>query len=529
MLENIHTAWGSGSTNVLAVLPTGAGKTIIFARIMADHDGPCVAIAHRQELVGQISVALALNSVCHRIVGPRAVIKAVVRAQFEATGRTYYDPAAPVAVAGVDTLVRRGYDGGDRVTLWVQDEAHHVLTRNKWGSAAALFPNARGLGVTATPTRADGAGLGRHADGVFDRLLVGPSMRALIGNGYLTDYRIFAPPSDLDLSVVPVSLATGDYSAPRLRTAVRESTIMGDLVEHYGRIGRGRLGVTFVTDVQTANDVADAFCAAGVPAAAVSHKTADVERGALLRRFRHRELLQLVNVDLFGEGFDLPAIEIVSFGRPTESYALFAQQFGRSLRPLAGKDRAVIIDHVGNVVRHGLPDANRRWSLDRRKRRREPDPDVIPVRTCPECTAAYERIHRVCPWCGFYAEPTSRSAPEFVDGDLLELDEVSLTKLRGGIEHVDMSDVDYRHHLLERHCPAPGILRNVRRHSERRDTVGRLRDAIALWGARQRSAGRSDSESYRRFYLRYGVDVLTAQTVAAVEAAALEERILRDV
>jgi superfamily II DNA or RNA helicase len=528
LLERIQAAWSAGQRNVLAVLPTGAGKTIMFTKAMQLRQAPAVAIAHRQELVGQISVALGHHGVCHRIVAPRSVVRFVVGLHMETHGRSYYDPQAPVAVAGVDTFIRREAELAawlPSVRLWVQDEAHHVLRSNKWGKAAAMLPNAQGLGVTATAGRADGKGLGRHADGVFDVLLEGVSMRDTINEGYLTDYRIFAPSTaDLDLSDVPVT-SSGDYSKPKLTVAVRRSRIVGDVVEHYQRIAPGKLGLTFVTDVETATEVAAAYEVAGVPAAVISHKTPDRMRAATLRQFKRREILQLVNVDLFGEGFDLPAVEVVSFARPTQSYGLYVQQFGRGLRILEGKRRAVIIDHVGNVVRHGLPDALRVWSLDRRDRQSRQPKDVIPVRVCPTCTGVYERIYKICPYCQYCPIPSRRSAPEHVDGDLLELDAATLARMRGAVAGVDLTADAYREQLIARGCPAVGIGRNVRYHERQQAAQRDLRAAIAQWAGYQRAADRPDSESYRRFYLLYGIDVLSAQALGVDEARELTRRI----
>jgi len=285
-----------------------------------------------------------------------------------------------------------------------------------------MFPQARWLFPTATPLRADGKGLGRHADGLVDVMVLAPSMRDIINMGYLTDYRIFAPPSDLDLTQVALSQATGDYNADQLRKAVHKSHITGDVVAHYLKLASGKLGVTFAVDVEAATEIAAAFRAAGVPAEVVSAKTPDALRSQILRRFKAREILQLVNVDLFGEGFDHPPIEVVSFARPTESFALFCQQFGRALRLMLSKRAATvhahltdeqrraaiaasekpvayIIDHVNNVLRHGLPDARREWSLDRRERRSNGKSDAIPMRVCvnPECIQPYERIYKCCP------------------------------------------------------------------------------------------------------------------------------------
>lgn len=316
--------WNAGARNVLAVLPTGAGKTVVFAYVIANHPGAAVAIAHRSELVSQMSLALAREGVRHRVIGPPAIGRTCAALHMSELGRMYVDPGARCAVAGVDSLVRM--DKSDpwfaQVTLWVQDESHHVLADNKWGDACKMFPNARGLGVTATPVRADGKGLGRHADGVMDAMVVGPSMRELIQRGYLTEYRVFAPPSDLDLSQVTTS-ASGDYSPPKLKAARQQSHITGDVVAHYLRIAKGKLGITFDTDIESAEGTAAAYRAAGVNAQVVSSKTPDALRAAVLRQFRNREVMQLVNVDLFGEGFDLPALEVVSMARPTQSYGLY--------------------------------------------------------------------------------------------------------------------------------------------------------------------------------------------------------------
>ena len=426
-------------------------------------------------------------------------------------------------VAGVDTLVRK--DANDswmkRVSLIVQDEAHHVLRENKWGYAASLFPNAKGLYPTATPTRADGKGLGRHADGLMDVLIQGPSGRYLVNEGYLTDYRIFAPPSDLDLSTVTLS-AGGDYSPPKLRNAVHKSHIMGDVVSHYLKLAPGKLGVTFAVDIEAAIEIAQAFKQSGVCAEVISSKTPDVTRHYIMRRFRNREILQLVNVDLLGEGVDVPAIEVVSMARPTCSFALFSQQFGRALRPLEGKDYAIIIDHVGNVVRHGLPDAPRIWTLDRQDRRTRSGPlDVVPVRACLniQCMLVYERTKSQCPYCGFKPEPAARSAPEFVDGDLCEMDPLALAKLRGEIERIDRAAYVPQGLI----SAARGAL--IKNHSNRQEAQQTLRDRIALWAGYHRQLNKPDSEIYRLFYFLFGTDVMTAQTLNSGDASALQLQI----
>lgn len=527
--NDIYNGWAAGCRNMLAVSATGSGKTVLFGSVIHDHNGPSCAIAHRQELVSQISMALAREELRHRIIGPQPVIRDIVQAQTKELGRSWYDPTAPAAVAGVDTLLKRTdalTNWMNSVTLWVQDEAHHLLRANKWGRAIELFPNAKGLGVTATPTRADGAGLGRHADGVFDHMVEGPGMRWLIDNGWLTDYRIFAPPSDLIMDDGDVG-STGDYSAPKMRAKAQKSHIIGDVVSHYLRIAPGKRGVTFATDVETATEMAARFNAAGVPAAVVHAKSKN--RDQIVRDFRAGKYLMLVNVDIFGEGFDLPAIDVVIMARPTMSYSLYAQQFGRALRIMNGKLVAIIIDHVGNVMRHGLPDRRREWILDRReKRSKGRDPDVLPTKTCQECLAVYEAIYVACPYCHHVNEPAGRSRPEQVDGDLLELDPDTLAAMRGEIARIDESHIDLKRRMEYAGAPPQAVNGAVANHRDRQQAQAALRDVIALWAGYQRQMGRPDSESYRRFYFRYGVDVATAQTLGRKDANLLCQRIADD-
>lgn len=496
-------------------------NTFIFAaKIAAMHGAAACATAHRKELVSQMSLALAREGVRHRIIGSTDLRKQCVAAHMRELGRDYHLANSPIAAAGVDTLLN--HDPNDpwlqQVRLWVQDEAHHVLKENKWGQACALFPNAYGLGVTATPVRADGKGLGAHADGMFQAMVVGPTMRELIDAGYLCDYRVYAPPNDLDLAEVTVT-ASGDYSPEKLKKARRKSRITGNVVDQYLRLAPGKLGVCFDTDIETATETAVAFRAKGVKAEVVSSKTPDALRDMLLRQLRTREIDMLVNVDLFGEGFDLPAIEVVIMARPTQSYSLYAQQFGRALRKMDGKQRAIIIDHVGNVARHGLPDARREWSLDRRERRgRSSATDAIPTTTCTNegCYAVFERFHRECPFCGHPVPIPVRSGPEFVDGDLVELDPTLLAAMRGEVLRVDRPPV------YPPGVPARTVYDN---HMARQIEQQALRQRIALWSGWQDRQGRAHSEQFKRFYWSFGTDVASAMALNAADARKLMERI----
>lgn len=522
MSDEIDNAW-TRVRNVLGVLPTGGGKTFIFsAKIAAQNGSACCAIAHRKELVSQMSMALAREGVRHRIIGSNDLRRQCVSMHMAELGRDYHSPNSPIAAAGVDTLINHDRDDPwlKQVKLWVQDEAHHVLKGNKWGEACSMFPNARGLGVTATPLRADGKGLGAHADGLFEAMVVGPSMRKLIARGYLTDYRVFIPPNDLDLRDVNVT-ESGDFSPEKLKKARRKSHITGDAVTHYLALTPGRLGVVFDTDIETATETALAFKARGVKAEVVSSKTPDHLREMLLRQLRNREIQLLVNVDLFGEGFDLPAIEVVIMARPTQSYALYAQQFGRALRIMEGKDWAYVIDMVGNVIRHGLPDARREWTLDRReKRARSAVNDAIPLTACLSCFLPFERIYPACPHCGAPIPIAERSGPKHVDGDLLELDPAVLAKMRGEIERIDRPPV-YPSNL-----DSNARTHIYRTHTQRQIEQQALRATIALWTGWQDTLGRRDPRVQQRaFWHTFGLDVASAMALNSADARKLNDTI----
>ena len=530
--NDIYTSWDQGNKNVATVLPTGGGKTVIMSGVIKDwNKGKVVSIAHRKELVGQIAMTLASNGVHHSILAPPAVTKYVVNRQRQKLKTHFHDTNANVVVASVDSLISPSRAASlntwrEQVGLWVIDECHHVVTSNKWGKATDLFPNANGLGFTATLCRADGKGLGRHSDGVFDAITEGPTMRDLIDAGYLCDYKIFAPLTYMPLAKEDVG-ASGDYSSVKLKAASKKSKIVGDVIQSYQNICPGKQAVVFATDLETAADMKANYIAAGIKTEMISANSLDSVRTEVLDRFERRELQVIVNVDLLGEGFDCPGIDAVIMARPTESYGLYCQQFGRALRILDGKLHALIIDHVGNVVRHGLPDAPRIWSLDARERspkRVNPD-DEIPLKYCPNCTQPYTRVLISCPFCGHEPTPDPRGRPEFVDGDVFEISPEVLAELRGEIAKVDTpaSEVVAKMRAMGAGRMAiAGAFKNIQARSEMQ---GALRESMGWWAAVENMKGHSDRETQRRFFYKFGIDVLTAQALGRPEALALANKI----
>lgn len=526
--NKIIASWNFGYQNILAVAPCGAGKTVMMADIFHDHTGPAIAIAHRQELVGQISMAMARAGLTHRIIAPPALIKFIVTQQIKRLGSSFYHPSAPLAVAGVDTLIRRTDQLGDylkQVSLWQTDEAHHLLTDNKWGAAVSHMPTAQGVGWTATPLRADKRSLARLQGGVFDHMVEGPAVRWLIDHGYLADYRIVGQASDIDLTRVDISKSTGDFNSTQLRDEAHKSHIVGDVVKSYLRFAPGKRGVTFAVDVALAQEHVAAYAQAGVPAGVIHAKTPDLERTGIIDDYARGDLKQVVNVDVLGEGYDCPGIECVSLARPTSSIGLAVQQMMRALRQLEGKSFAWIIDHVGNVVRHGLPDAPRVWTLNGLAPR---DGDAeIPIRTCPnpDCFRVFESWSKTCPYCNFKPEAQGRERPEQIEGDLIEFGPDLIAKLRREAEIVMSPD-----RALPHHAGVPAVKATMRRHDEHREAQGELRTAIAWWaGVRRDAHGDDDSTSYKRFYRRFGVDVLTAQSLKTAEAKKLHDLIWSDI
>lgn len=510
----IYQDWRNGATAVLGVLSTGGGKSVIASDVTNDgvREGKQqVIIAHRNELVSQMSGHVADRGIQHRIIGSDATVRLITHQHREKYGRSFVNPSAPTAVVGVDTMISRYSILKDwllKTDRWKIDEAHHVLKTNKWGKAVDMMNRAQGLGLTATPQRADGQGLGRSHDGVFDTMQIGINMRSLIGIGALSDYEIVCPTSDLHVDEKDLS-ANGDWSNQKLRIAAKKSKIVGDVVGAYCQYAFGRKAICFATDIETAGEIANKFNASGIPAASLSSETPFVVRDKYIKEFKSGKIWVLINVDLFDEGFDVPSCDVVIMARPTASLGKYRQMVGRALRFIIGKV-ALIIDHVSNVLRHGLPDKYIDWTLSRRDKRgkQEPDPDEIPLTVCKFCTKPYEKWHLLCPYCGKappLPEPRSRTI-EMVEGDLILLDRERLEAMRAATQIEAPGSVGQRVSGAVGHNAGVGA---ATRQMEKIAAQEHLKTVIAQWAAIERVNGRSDREIHRRFYLTIGTDVLT--------------------
>lgn len=543
---DIAEAW-EDTRAVLGVLPTGGGKTVCFASVIHDHVGASAAIVHRKEIVGQISQALGRLEVKHRVVAPDNVVRRIRRRHLKEFGKSYVDDRALCGVVSVQTLTSRSAENNrelqawvNQVTLAVYDEGHHYVKKGLWARAVECMHRAKLLFVSATPERADGLGLGAASDGFAEVMVEGPSLQWLQDQGYLCRFQYKAPRSDLNVSDIPLT-ASGDLNTRELRKRVVESHLVGDVVAQYGQFAAGKRAIVFATDVQSAEEIAAEFRRVGVSAAALSGETEQGERDATLDRFESGELLVLVNVDLFDEGFDVPAADVVILARPTESLGKFLQMVGRVLRVVyakgfdlgtaegrlaaiaaSSKPHATVIDPVRNWERHGMPNWPRKWSLDGRTKGQRTKSDAIPQRVCDGCTQPYPAVHKGCPYCGHVNVPMGRSTPEQVDGDLIDLDVEALAAVFARIRAADMDDNDYALDQVRRGIPSIGRRADMKRHQENKYRRKVLRELVGWWLGVQ-PADRSMSEKYKRFYFRFGVDIGTAFTLKADETDALIE------
>ncbi len=392
---------------VLLQAPTGAGKTAITVFMMgraAAQGKRAYFLVHQNELLSQTSKALWRQQLEHGMI---------------ASGKAR--STMPAQVASVQTLVRR-LDLYKEPHLIIIDEAHRAAAAT-YKTIIDHWPNARVIGLTATPQRTDGKPL----DVLFDTIVKGPSIRELMDDGYLCDYELFAPPSAVDLSSVKTSM--GDYAKDQLEAAVDKPTITGDAVRHYLTHARGKRCVVMCVSIKHSNHVVEQYKAAGVPAEAIDGGMTDQQRQAALDRFARGETLVLSNVQLMIEGVDIPAIEVVQWLRPTKSLVIWMQGNGRGLRPHAGKESLIIFDHVANSQRHGLPDDDREWSLEGREQRgrKKQDDRVVDMKQCGNCWACFRPGPPACPSCGHVFTGQQREL-EVVDGELKKVDKQAIRR-----------------------------------------------------------------------------------------------------
>lgn len=410
-IEAARRLIAEGFQRVLLALATGGGKTIIAALVgrgALEKGKRVLFVGPRREIIGQAFWKLVEAGIpevqCGVIMANGIIPHAITREPYNARR-----PNAPVQVASIQTLQNRRLPPADVVFV---DEAHHA-TSATWAKIIDHYTQsgARVVGLTATPCRADGAGLSK----VFDHLHVIASFADLAATGHLVTPRVFTTPRAPDLSRVKLN-SHGEYNQEQAAAVMRDRALVGDVVEHWKRHAEGRTTVVFAASVEHSIELRDAFRAVGVAADHVDANTDDDERDAALTRLARAESTVLCNMGIATEGWDLPRCKCVIIARPTKSLSLYLQMAGRGLRPWNDVS-ALLLDHAGVVHEHGFPSDDRVWSLDGRVKRKA----AVAVRTCPECYAALPGGRPVCSECGFVFPFGGReSSLEQVDGELVE-------------------------------------------------------------------------------------------------------------
>ncbi|MEL6499861.1 MAG: DEAD/DEAH box helicase [Cyanobacteria bacterium J06623_1] len=366
LISQIYARWEIGDNRVMAQCPTGGGKTICFTAIASEftqRNSRVLILAHRQELITQ-----AANKT-RDIVG---IEPGIIKSGYQP------DYSAAIQVGSVQSVVSpKRLSQLDDIGLVIIDEAHHFNLKNSYGKILEQYPEARVLGVTATPKRLDGKGF----EDYFDILVCGIQTKELIDRGYLSPFKLFA--AEQQMKTKGIKTRSGDY---RLSELARENDVVelsGNLVNNYQKYANGLKTIVFAINVAHSMAIAQAYNEAGIPAAHLDGTSSADQRQAVLERFAAGEIKVLSNCALFTEGFDLPSLEAIQIARPTKSLSLWLQMVGRVLRPSAGKELALILDHTDNYLIHGLPDRPRAWTLDGKPkpelsfasdRQSEPDP-----------------------------------------------------------------------------------------------------------------------------------------------------------
>ena len=382
LINNIRNELRNNKKSVCAVLGCGGGKTVIegmIAQSATKKNNRVLFVVHRQELCQQ------------------------VESTFEACGVDF----DYCTVGMVQTLCRRTHKL-EEPKLIIVDECHHILSKS-YRKILDSFPGTVVVGFTATPVRMNEGGLGA----VFDSLIQSVSTKWLIENHYLSPYKYYG----VELADTGhLHTKNGDFDKTEVEELMSRSVIFGNTVENWRKFADGKQTIVYCSSINTSKETAQAFLNAGVSAAHLDGTTNKTERERIVSDFREGKIKVLCNVDLFGEGFDVPDCEAVVLLRPTQSLTLHIQQSMRSMRYKPGKT-AIILDHVGNYTRHGLPDDEREWTLEQKKKKKK---NEVFVKTCPNCYSVIHSNAKQCENCGYIFETEERNDPKVVEGVMLQ-------------------------------------------------------------------------------------------------------------
>lgn len=417
LVAKVRQAYRDGKRCPMVVLSTGGGKTMIFSHIAhnaAERDNAVLIAAHRKEIIRQISLSLARFGVEHQVIAPPEKVRAIKVAHYRAFGRSFVSSSSTTLVGSVQTIVGRFRDidatvnklserlGRKAKMLVVMDEAHHVVQGTQWGQVMDHYVmdphfNANGLLVTASPQRLDGTGLGLGHGGYADCLIEGPSMKWLMGQGYLSDYVVYGTPNTIDTTGVGHRM--GEFIAKELEERADKPAIRDDTVRLYREHAWGMRAVAFCVSIKASINLAATLNAAGIPAAHIDGGVDDMVRDQAIIDFANGKIWVLCQVNLVSEGFDLGSIAQMDVTidclidlATTESLVNFMQRGGRMLRPAPGKV-GIYLDQAGNFDKHGTLEMERAWSLVGGKKAANDNDggQDVTVITCTTCYAKFDR------------------------------------------------------------------------------------------------------------------------------------------
>jgi len=352
---NILNAWDTND-NIMLQMPTGTGKTFLFTSLLKDilchydnisQDLKILIIAHRTELIEQISKSLSKYGIGHGII----------------QGSTPQRLSARVQVASIQSVFstrNESYIKNSSFNFIIIDEAHHSLAKS-YKRLFATFPTAKKLGVTATPCRLKKESF----EELFQKLIETPQISRFIKDGRLANFQyisVFPDSYLINLTKTITVSSTGDYVNHELDSAFNVGSIRSRLYDSYERFAKGKKGIIYAINKVHAANIAKLYSSHGVIAEAIDCDTPKQERERLIASFKSGIIKVLVNVEIFTEGFDCPDVSFIQLARPTKSLSLYLQQVGRGLRISPNKESTVIIDNVGLYYSFGLPDADRDWN-----------------------------------------------------------------------------------------------------------------------------------------------------------------------
>ena len=412
-LDAVAAKFTAGIRRLILVSPVGSGKSTMAAHAVLAEPGAVLLLAHRDELVQQISERLELHGIEHGLI---------------VAGK---DPDYQrVMVASLPTLRNREAPQPDLVIV---DECQHGAS-DSWKAELDLYPQARILGLTATPYRLDKRGL---AD-VFDDVVISATVRELIDLSHLCDVEGFAYQAP---DLTGVRMVGGDYDEGALALEYQKSQVIGDVLGRWREHCSGMQSILFAPNIVTSQMYAATFRTAGIEAKHIDGATPFNERRSIIQGVRTGRIQLICNVMVLGEGFDVPELKCLIQCRPTKSKSLWMQMAGRVMRPKADGARAWIQDHADCIKEHGLPTDEQDYTL-----RQTAPPRPKPLHVCEKCFRAYSSELDECPTCGYPRRKpsTHRGGPAYVPA-IAEVDIHAVAAMRNS---ADYQDRDFRDMLL---------------------------------------------------------------------------------